>query len=477
MSDISVEIGIIAIVWLFVIVATSRMTARSDHGSVGLPMAYLFASSFLYIGAFSYAVPGYSHIRLGGNRYLASYVFTEQTVLLGALATTIGFIGFMIGCWLVSPRSNRRTAAELQMPTSIDIGPGERNRLLWVLGLLGISGFVLNGADLPIPMLQAISQVNRNVAVVAICLGAAFVVLVDRRRNYVAWVLAGAAIPVAYVIVWGFVSYGFIVLTCLLGFWLAVLASPRLGMLRIAVAGTIGVYILLSAFVAWMSFREELREILWADSSGVTERASAIIGAFAKTEWLRPSNFESLDWLNTRLNQYVFVGKAIEYHELVGGLKLYGESIFLAPLALVPRFLWPDKPEMGGSTLVATHTGMRFSESTTFGAGPVFEFFVNFGWVGIFLGFVVLGLIVRLIDRKASVALRKAQFLDFARWFTAGLAFVAPLTDFFFMFNTAILSFLFLTALKHVLGRGSVSSTGRHSQATSGAHIARSRHR
>jgi hypothetical protein len=94
---------------------------------------------------------------------------------------------------------------------------------------------------------------------------------------------------------------------------------------------------------------------------------------------------------------------------------------------------------------------MRFSESATFGAGPVFEFYVKFGYVGVFLGIVVLVLLVRWIDRSASRALRSAQFMDYARWFAVGLAFIAPLTDFFFLINTAVTWWLVMTGLKVLL--------------------------
>jgi len=443
-TEVGVQILAIAVAWTVMVVLVARLTVRAPAGSVGLPMAFLFSMTFLYCGFVAYAVPGYSHMRAGGSLYLQSYNFSEETVLLGALASVIGIAGFLVGCWAANGRSRKyRTAEPAARPM---ISDQYRKFLLWSLGLFGLAGFALNGMDLPIPMIQAVLQVARNAAIVTICLGATFAAIVD-RSNYSLWIVLAAMIPAAYLIIWGFISYGFIAFTCFAGYWLAVLMSRSLSSLRIGLASAAITYALLSLFVAWMSFRTELREVLWGHA-GSADRIGAIVDAFSKTELLQPGNFESLDWINGRLNQYVFVGKMIEWHDLFPDLRLNGETIILAFLAWVPRFLWPDKPEMGGSSFVAEHTGMHFSESATFGSGPVFEFYANAGYVGVFLGFVVLGILVRWIDRSAARALRTGEFMDFARYFTVGLAFIAPLTTVFFLVNTALISWLMMSGLK-----------------------------
>ena len=421
-------------------------------------MAFLFSTTFFYCGAFVYAVPGYSHLRAGGSLYLQSYQFTEETVLLGALATVVGIAGFVLGCWLStvpaaspSPRGDD--------PLRID--GIYRTKVMWGLTFFALCGFLLNGVSLPIPMLQALAQVARNVAVAIICLGAALTIFVD-RRSYGYWVAVGCTIPAAYLILWGFVSYGFIIFTVYAGFWLGVLAPKRLGVWKIGVGAALITYLLLSLFVAWMSFRDELRAVLWSGAD-FNARLGAVLEAFGKTELLRPDNFESLDWINSRLNQYIFVGKAIELHELVPDLQMNGETILLALLAWVPRFLWPGKPEMGGSDFVAEHTGLHFAEGATFGAGPVFEFYVNFSYAGVFFGFTLLGIVLCRLDRSAVRALRQGRLLDFVRSFTTGLAFVAPLTDLFFIVSTACISWLVLTGIKMILDNRAAESPSRRS--------------
>ena len=68
--------------------------------------------------------------------------------------------------------------------------------------------------------------------------------------------------------------------------------------------------------------------------------------------------------------------------------------------ALVPRFLWPDKP----SKTLGQDFGHRYgylspSDSTTSINLPVMvEFYINFGGAGVFFGMVALGILLRLID-------------------------------------------------------------------------------
>jgi hypothetical protein len=437
------------------LVLACRRTVRSRDGTVGLPMSFLFATTFLYCGAFVYAVPGYSHLRADGDLYLQSYQFTEETVFLGALATAIGIAGFAMGCWFsttAAPSTRWRSEAPLQISRLY------RSKMMWGLGLFALCGFLLNGVPLPIPMLQAVAQVGRNVAVATICLGAALTVLFDRHGRYGPWMAVGCTIPAAYLILWGFTSYGFIILTVYAGFWLAILAPKRLGVWRIGVGAVLITYLLLSLFVAWMSFREELRAVLWS-GAGFNARIGAVLEAFSKTELLRPDNFESLDSINGRLNQYIFVGKAIQLHEQAPGLRMNGETLVLALLAWVPRILWPNKPEMGGSGFVAEHTGLQFAEGATFGSGPVFDFYVNFGYAGVFFGFALLGVILCRLDQSASRALRQGRLLDFVRAFITGLALIAPLTDLFFIVSTASMSWLVMTGARMIFESRAASET------------------
>jgi hypothetical protein len=408
--------------------------------------------SFLYCGFISYLVPGYAADRGDGNLYLMSYDFDRETVLLGVQASLLGLSGFLVGVWL----SQARVPAKPPVvdPWQLRTKSMNRKRVVFALGTFSVVGFALAGVDTQIPLLQATLQVARNAGVAVVCLGAAAAVLVDGRTRFGRWIALGALIPLAYLIGFGFLSYGFIVFTCFVGFWLAVLRRRRLRLLPLMASSLAITYLLLSLFLTWMDARDRLRAVLWGQA-GLSDRLAAIWIAVTQVGPLNFTNFADLDLLNLRLNQYIFVGKVIEYHALRPDLRLHGESLYSALFAWVPRFLWPGKPEMGGSEFLAEHSGLHFSSSASFGAGPVIEFFVNFGWPGIFLGFIGLGVMVACLDRKAARALYSGDLVDFARWFTVGLAFIAPLTSMFFMVNTAIITFAILTIARRGLAGGS----------------------
>lgn len=447
MTSISFEAAALALVWFAAMVIVARVTSRSSIGSVGLPLGFMLSTFFFYCGFLSYVVPEYSHMRSGGMLYLQLYNFTEETVLLGVMATVVGMVGFCIGTWLMDVGSPARPGNHRRAWIQVD--PVVRKNLLVVLGSYGALSFVAGRLNLELPMLDAFLRAGQSTAVAVICLGAALAVFTDRETSYVRWIAIAAAIPVAYLLLYSSVSLGFIFLMVAASFWLTVLASPKTSAVKIGVYGATGYYAALCLFVSWMSFRGELRK---QSFDSADRQAGALIDGFSRIEWLTPSNFFALDLLNMRLNQYIFVGKAVEFHEVYPHLKLWGESLLLAPLAIIPRALWPGKPEMGGSSFVATHTGMVFREGVTFGGGPVLEFYANFGWIGVLLGFLLLGLIVRWIDRAASVALRDGRMIDFVRLFATGMAFIAPLTDFFFLFNTALFTWIALSLIRVAMG-------------------------
>ena len=451
-NDISIEMLLIMLVWLSLLVVTSRNTIYSSNSSVGIPMSFLLSMTFFYIGAFTYAIPGYTHF-VSGNLYLLSYDFTEQTVLSGAFAVLIAVAGFTCGCMLVQKKyKDKKPSSGFNFE---GIYPKYIKSLFVFLGGICVLGFILNAFPPMFPMQQVFAQVGRNMAIPVICLGA--IIGVQKKGiskggmlSYKKWVALAISIPVIYLVVWGFVSYGFIVFTIFAGFWLAVLSKHRRRLsIRVGLYALVITYILLSFFVAYMSFRSELREVIWG-GGGYTASFVAIFDAFSNTKLLNPFDFESLDWLNIRLNQYIFVGKAIEYHQINPDLRLNGSTLFLALFSWVPRVLWPGKPEMGSNELVEAHTGMVFSERAVFATGPVMEFYINFGYIGIFLGFVLLGYLVRQLDKRAALALKEGRLVDFIRLFTVGIAIVAPLTDLFFVVSTAVATWLTIWGIKPV---------------------------
>ncbi|HTI91479.1 MAG TPA: hypothetical protein VL727_12880 [Puia sp.] len=91
---------------------------------------------------------------------------------------------------------------------------------------------------------------------------------------------------------------------------------------------------------------------------------------------------ESLFQLNRRFNQGWLISLAMNY---VPRVEPYanGETILLSLEAVVvPRLLWPDKPEAGGAYNLARFVGFKKKLSYSMNIGPYGEGYGNFGAVG-----------------------------------------------------------------------------------------------
>jgi hypothetical protein len=192
----------------------------------------------------------------------------------------------------------------------------------------------------------------------------------------------------------------------------------------------------------WLEFREGIRSVVW--EGGSSDRAAeAMIGAVKQYDIGTSFAFDTLANLDARLNQNIFVGLAIEKLQRLPDTYENGQTIMLALLGWVPRPLWPGKPERGGSEFMAKHTGLEFSAGTTFGVGAIYEFYVNFGYSGVFCGFLVLGGVVRLFDIFAARNLLRFKTAEFAQFQLAGIALLDPLSDLFFLVTLLVSALLF----------------------------------
>lgn len=440
--------------WLLNVVWSFQMTVARKRQTVGLPFALILSTTFLYIGFIAFLNPEYDHLRPGGSLYLAYYKFTRETVELGVLASLIALTSFNIGVF--ASRFTLKRPKRLIGPGQLIIEPSFRILLLTGLATFGVSGFALSQFELSLPLIDAMTQVARNAAITVLCLGPALILLCEAKTSYGRWFVAGLSLPLAYIILFGFVSYGFIAFCCLLGFYLAFLRKARLKLWQFVTTALGGTYLFLSAFIVWMNFRETLRDII-ASGASIEQRVDVLLQAALSARPLSWSDFQSLDLLTVRLNQYIFVGKAIELHTANPSLRLWGETIWVSLLAWIPRFIWPGKPEMNTTQFMRDHTGIPFTDRAAFGNGPVMEFYVNFGWAGIIFGFLIFGFLLAKIDRNASNSLRSGDVLKFCKWFTVGLVFIAPLTSLFFMVNTAIATYVIFTLIQYVVGRPPIS--------------------
>lgn len=160
---------------------------------------------------------------------------------------------------------------------------------------------------------------------------------------------------------------------------------PRLGIAGFVLA------LLIYPYAAWFDVRNIVRSGS-LENVGFVTASERLVGRFTSSIDPREEDAESLlDLVLGRLDASSILAAQVEYqpaHEPFA----YGRTITdnLLP-ALVPRFLWPEKPLVaGGSAFVTRYTGLAWRE-TSVGAPYQFEFYANGGKWAVVLGLFFIG--------------------------------------------------------------------------------------
>jgi hypothetical protein len=381
---------------------------KSRQGTVGLPIAYLVGFALLHWpGAAVYLTQGF-------------YNSNPDTVFAGFTLTTYGLIGYCLG--IIVPRFFMMkpkvvSFAHMQTQWVISGLPVESMAKFFVL--LGLfSEFLLMPSLGYVATLSALLSGLSSLAVVGVCLGAWNTLVRHDMRRLAQWVLVAFSFPLISLTHLSFLGYGVHKLIIFLSF----IAGFRRIRLKKILLIVLLLYFGLSLFVTYMRDRSGLREMTWQRNAGYSERIGYIWNMVATFELFDPSNNSHLVAIDNRLNQNYLVGRAKEYIKSGGREFAYGETVWQSLVALVPRAFWPGKPKIGGGgTLVSDYTGLAFNEGTSVGTGQVFEFYINFGTVGVIAGFIFLGALINLFDTKAASFLLAGDFRGFILWFLPGI--------------------------------------------------------
>jgi hypothetical protein len=208
--------------------------------------------------------------------------------------------------------------------------------------------------------------------------------------------------PVFTLILNGFMGYGIgaifgiagVVMVTFKPRWIIILIAPSL------------LYLGLSLYPSYMTAREDIRSKVWGGAD-LSERFNATFGGIAENwQWFDPNDEKQMEILNGRLNQNVLVGHSYEYITAGQTNYAFGDTLIDGLLALIPRIIWVDKPLTAGSNgLVTRFTGIKFSQGTSVGIGNMMEFYINFGLIGVFIGYFLIGLAVYYLDSMAGQAI------------------------------------------------------------------------
>lgn len=373
---------------------------RRNRVSLGLPVAYLFSLLLIHVpGAIAHLV---------GDDVLGNSDLTE----LGIGIAAIGTICFGIGVWLA-----RLSKVEVTEYRSVD-----RNQF-WLFCLFAGWIFTYGLSFLrAIPTVGAAIEKGGAVWMLGVMLGLRAAMMVSDLKWTGIWLIALAVYPVLTLLLAGFVSYGTAVVTIVL----SVLVISSRSHWRVAAGVIVAAVLGFNLFLSYFQHRDEIRDAVWGGAP-MRERIDASMNVVRDLEWFDPSNEVQLISLDLRLNQNYFVGLAATRIRNGKVDYLYGRSLWEGLLSLVPRILWPDKPVFAGSPgIVSEMTGLILSETTSWGVGNVMEFYINFGILGVVIGFLVLGWLLGMLDQNAALAEADGDFGRLFYLFLPAVALIQP---------------------------------------------------
>lgn len=396
------------VLWIMAVTLVIAVRLRLHQRSTGLVLAYL-ANLWLihWPAALTYLFP------------ITAGVEADR-VIQGFHYSTLGVLGFAVGAVLIAPfllraveppRSHTH-AAERRLPDA---------RLPATYILIGIGSYlVLTPLLGRIPTVSALTGATTQLVIAGFCLGLWYFWFAGQRRKFTLLLALAFALPMVTILRQGFLGYGAVALITIVAF-IAVFYRPRW---KLVLMGATVAYLGFSFYVTYMRDRGELRASVWGGQS-VVERIARLSQTLTGIEWFNPTNPTHILRVTGRLNQNYLVGAAVEQIETGSKEPANGETVWHAFISLVPRVVWPSKPVHAGSPdIVTTYTGITFARGTSVGIGQVMEFYINFGSIGVILGFVVLGTIITMIDTWAGMRLWAGDWLQFAVWYLTGLGMI-----------------------------------------------------
>jgi hypothetical protein len=395
-------IALIAI-WTALLVATIALVSRSK-GQGALLLCYFLTLSLIHVpGAINY---------LGDAPELSGRMET----LLGFRATLVGLAALLVGAGLhlwLSARSRRNTRRETDPAQVLRIG-----RLCLAWGL--IVYFVAIPLAGYIPSATAVVSPLGGLIIIAIWL---FLQDAVRRRDgprTTSILAATPLLPISTLMFGGFAGYGVAWMVSIFSYLYSLSRRRVVFVLVFPLAAWLG----LSVGAAYFAQRDTIREAVWGLAS-LSVRVESILAIGQTFKLYDLNDVEQVRAIDGRLNQNFLVGAAILQHEELGGELLDGESLQL--WLLVPRAIWPDKPAVAGSGDIVTRmTGISFAAGTSVGAGQPLEFYANFGWVGLVVGFILLGITIAHHDNGLRLSIQRGDLRSTLKFGLPGLVLMQP---------------------------------------------------
>lgn len=393
------------LLWLWLLLFAVLVGLLIRHGARGgvFLLTYFVGLSLIH-------VPG-ALIYLGSADNL---VESEET-LLGFQATLLGLTFLLLGAWVARMHPVKARSVN----TMPDLNYLQLGMRLVVLGL-GVY-FVAMPVLSFIPSATAVVSAGGSLLPLGFwCWLYGAHVMQDQKRFLLAVALM-PILPLLTMISGGFIGYGVYWMLAIAAFiyWVSpkkkwyIFLSPAIVVLGLSFA------------VAYFGERNALREAVWTEQATLGKRIGRVGDMLINFKLIDIDKPEHVRPINDRLNQNILVGLAIERHQGNVIDLAYGTTV---PLWIViPRAVWPDKPPVGGSgDIVSKATGLDFAQYTSVGVGQPLEFYINFGWSGIVIGFTLLGYLLMRLDVWLALAFKRRDVKAILFSALPGLALMQP---------------------------------------------------
>jgi hypothetical protein len=360
-------------------------------------------------------VPGVL-VYLNPNSFWVNFEATE----IGFDVTLIGMTAFVAGAIAAQIMPMRTTSAKSFQPMCSDDTLSWQSRRVLTLGI--VCYFVLSAVSAAVPSSAAIISAGGELLIIGVWFWIYSAVTANDSRQVLLILAMLPLLPLSTLVTGGFIGFGTTWVLSIVAFYF-VIARGRIGFY---IATPPVIFLGLSLFVTYSQQRDDIRDLIWYQNSGIFQRLNQVSKLVTEFQFLDLSDERHQMALDQRLNQNSLVGTGVMRHRQNLNELWYGGTV---PIwAIVPRAIWPDKPSVGGSgDLVEQFTGITFAEGTSVGVGQVLEFYMNFGMAGVLTGFAFFGFILMRLDRAMMSALAVGDIHRALKNGLVGLALLMPM--------------------------------------------------
>jgi hypothetical protein len=395
----------LVVIWVVLLVALLVFVAPRPGMGGPLTLAYFLSLSVIHVpGALSY---------IGGAAPDAGL----EATIVGFRLTLIGLAAFVAGAAL--SRGPQPLAIWRGRMSGDGVAVQQLGTRILLLGALAFAVIqpLLAGVASVASVVSTLSQL----LVIGLWLRLYAAMTLRNRSGMILTLAILPLMPLVTIASAGFVGYGISWVISVVAL-LFILARNRV---LILLATPVVLYLGLSFFVTYAAQRNDIRDVVWSGRAGVMERVDSVVTMVTSFRALDLADEGHARNLRNRLNQNLLVGVGVIRHQNDAVDLVYGATF--QPWLLIPRALWPGKPDIGGSgNIVTNFTGINFAAGTSVGAGQVLEFYYNFGTVGVVLGFFGLGFLLRVLDRRLMTGLVQGDLRLLLLNGMPGLALLQP---------------------------------------------------